>query len=175
MTHAADPTFEARIDWLLDVLRAQQESHRVLGRFLTEKRQAIRDGDIDAISDLCQQENAVAQKIGDAEKQRLVMNGDLTEMLAPTAEVPLSVREIAEHVAEPKRSQLRCLAESLRAEINAVRRESSIVAAAARALSSHMTGIMQSVNRALSRVQVYERRGRIALGSQTDYRVDVTS
>ena len=154
MTHAADPTFEARIDWLLDVLRNQQESHRVLGRFLTEKRQAIRDGDIDAISDLCQKEHGITQKIGDAEKQRLVMIGDLTEMIAPTAELPLSVREIAEHVAEPKRARLLCVAESLRAEIDAVRRESSIVAAAARTLSAHMTGIMQSVNRALSRVQV---------------------
>ena len=56
-----------------------------------------------------------------------------------------------------------------------MRRESSIVAAAAQALARHMSGIMQSVNGALSRVGIYERRGRIAVGSQLDYCIDMKS
>ena len=56
-----------------------------------------------------------------------------------------------------------------------MRRESSIVTAAAEALRKHVTGIMQSVNRAISRAGTYERRGRIAVGSQMDFCIDLTS
>jgi len=71
--------------------------------------------------------------------------------------------------------EMTTLAGALREATAKVRRESSIVTAAAEALSRHMTGIMQTVNSALSRVGVYERRGRIAVGAQMDFCVDLKS
>ena len=60
-------------------------------------------------------------------------------------------------------------------EVRTVRRESSIVTTAAEALRKHVTGIMQSVNRAISRAGTYERKGQISVGSQLDFCVDLTS
>ena len=101
--------------------------------------------------------------------------GHLTERLAPDAAEPLSLREIAERAGGSRRDEMIALGDALREEIRAVRRASAVVAAAASSLIRHMSGVMQSVNGALSRVRVYERRGRIDVGTQTNFCVDVTS
>jgi hypothetical protein len=165
----------ALLERLARILSAQIERHRRLLSCIEKKRQAIRTADIDAITRLCQAEQAIVQRQGDLEKQRLALVGQFTGRLAPDAARPLSLREIAAAAEPPQRERLEALAEALRGATEKVRRESSIVTAAADALSRHMTGIMQSVNSALSRVGVYERRGRIAVGAQMDFCVDLKS
>jgi hypothetical protein len=165
----------APLDRLMRILVAQVERHRRLLACIERKRQAIRTADIDGITNLCRTEQAIAHRLGDLEKQRLGLVGRLTEAIAPRAARPLSLREIAALADPERRRRLEALAETLRDAIGKVRRESSIVTAAADVLSRHMTGIMQTVNAALSRVGVYERRGRIALGAQMDFCVDVKS
>jgi len=172
---ASSADLSGPLDRMGRVLAAQIEGHRKLLSCIEKKRQAIRSADIDAITKLCQAEQAIAHRLGDLEKQRLELVGRLTERLAPDAARPLSLREITAAADEGRRGALEALAQRLREAIETVRRESSIVTAAASALSRHMTGIMQTVNSALSRVGVYERRGRIAVGAQMDFCVDLKS
>lgn len=166
---------DAPLDAIARILEAQIEHHRALRALIERKREAIRTADIDAITGLCQRENERAQRLGDLEKQRLEVVGHLTHRFRPDAAKPLTLREIADHAPGMRRTELRLLADTLRAEIEAVRRSSSVVRAAAEALSRHMSGVMQTVTGAISRVHVYERRGRLAAGAQTQNCVDVTS
>ena len=166
---------DARIDRLMRILAVQIDSHTRLLACIEKKRQAIRAADIDAITQLCQAEQAIIQRLGDVEKRRLGLVGELTGQLAPEAPQPMTLDAIAEAVGGPRRKALIEVAARLRQTIQTVRRESSIVRAAADALNRHITGIMQTVNSALSRVGVYERKGRIATGSQMDFCVDIKS
>lgn len=165
----------AQVPPLLKILATQQASHHALRELIRRKREAIRTADIDAITKLCEQERALVQRIGDVESQRLALVGQITEQLAPGSSQPRTLREIADAAGEPLGAQLVAQADALRSEIEAVGRESSVVTAAAAALSRHMSGLMQTVQSALSRVGVYERRGRIAVASQMDFCVDVKS
>jgi hypothetical protein len=165
----------APLDRLMRILAAQVERHRRLLACIEHKRGAIRTADIEGITRLCQAEQRIAHRLGELEKQRLALVGRFTELVSPKAAKPLSLQEIAALADPERRRRLEALAVTLRDLIGRVRRESSIVTAAANALSRHMTGIMQTVNAALSRVGVYERRGRIAVGAQMDFCVDVKS
>jgi hypothetical protein len=160
---------------LLRMLAALAESHRELLGLIREKREAIRTADIARITATCEAEQRVARRIGDIEKQRLALIGELAPALGETVAPTLALREIAARVEEPLRGRLHEESEALRRDVEAVRRESSIVTAAADGLNRHLAGIMQKVHGALSRVGVYERRGRIAVGSQMDFCVDVKS
>lgn len=182
MSRNARPTADASSDppgatmeTLTSILGKQIELHRALRALIERKRDAIRTADIDAITELCRRENAVAQQLGDLEKKRLEIVGLLTGRFEPDAVTPLTLREITRHADPSRQTELRLLADTLRAEVEAVRRASSIVRAAAEALSRHMSGILQTVTGALSRVGVYERRGRIAGTTQTQNCVDLTS
>jgi len=163
------------VDLLMTILTEQLDGHERLLSSIERKREAIRSADIDVISALCQEENDIVQRLGDLERGRLELVGVMTERRSPEAARPLSLEEIAADVDPTRRERLETLVERLRAVVRTVRNESSIVATAATALSRHMTGIMQTVHRALSQAGVYERRGRIAVGSQMDFCVDVKS
>jgi len=160
---------------LIRILAVQIDRHRELLSCIGRKRQAIRVAAIDAMTATCQEEHVIVQQIGDLEKRRLEVIGRVTELVAPDAEKPLTLAEIARAAGQPHQRELEALAERLREAIGTVRRESSVVRAAAEALSRHMSGIKQTVNSALSRVGLYESRGRIAVGAQTALCVDMTS
>ena len=160
---------------LEDNLRRQLEDHRKLLACLERNREAVRRADMGAIKSICQEENVIAQRLAELEKARLELIGRLTEQLHPHAEVPLSVSQITEEIGGPACSRLTALAGQLMATVEDVRRASSVVRGAAEALSRHMTGLMQSVHSALTRAQVYSRRGRIATSSQSQFCIDVTS
>jgi hypothetical protein len=162
-------------DRLMRILAVQIDQHGRLLMCIEKKREAIRAADIDAMTKLCQTEHRIAQRLGDLEKQRLTLVGELTGCFAPDADEPMTLEAIAAAMGSPRRQALTEIAEKLRETIENVRHESSIVRAAADALNRHITGIMQTVNAALSRVGVYERKGRIATGSQMDFCVDIKS
>jgi hypothetical protein len=160
---------------LLKVMTHQLEHYRRLHGCINRKRQAIRSADIDAITALCQMENALIQRLGDLEKQRLECVGRVTERAAPRAAQPLSASEIAARLDGPIGAALAQLATRLRDAVTDVRRESSVVAAAADALNRHVSGIMQTVTGALTGTRVYESRGRLAVAAQPDHCIDIKS
>ena len=160
---------------LVRLLERQIEDHRALLTRIEQKQEALRTADLDAIGRLCGEEKAIVQRLQAADSERRGVIEELTAALAPADDEPLTIAGIAAAAGDAFRERLLGLLNELRTIAESVGRESTVVAAASRALSTHLTGIMQSVNGALSRVGVYGRRGRIAMGSQMDFCVDVTS
>ena len=160
---------------LEQILHGQQQDYEKLGKLIQCKREAIRQADMNAIAQLCQQENTIAQHVTELEKTRLILSAELTRTLDPTASRPLSMSEVAQAIDEPNRSRLLQLSQALRGTIEEVRAASSIVRAAADGLSRHMGGLLQTVQSALSRARVYSDRGRIATGAQYQFCLDIKS
>ena len=160
---------------LEQILRSQQQDYEKLGQLIERTRQAIRKADINAIADLCQEENTIAQHVTELEKARLILAGKLTETLDPTASKPLSISEVAQAIDEPNRSRMLQLSDELRSTVEEVRGSSRIVRAAADALARHMGGLLQTVQSALSRARVYSDQGRIATGAQYQFCLDLKS
>ncbi len=157
------------------LLRSQQQDYENLGQMIQRKREAIRHADMNAITDLCQQENTVAQHVTEMEKTRLILTAELTRAIDPKASRPFSISEVAQAIDEPNRTRLLQLSQTLRGTIEEVRSASSIVRAAADGLSRHMGGLLQTVQSALSRARVYSDRGRIATGAQYQFCLDLKS
>lgn len=174
-----EPTTSTSIDELVmrleQILHSQQKDYENLGQLIQSKREAIRQADMNAIAELCQQENTIAQHVTELEKTRLILSAELTRTLDPTASRPLSMSEVAQAIDEPNRSRLLQLSQALRGTIEEVRAASSIVRAAADALSRHMGGLLQTVQSALSRARVYSDQGRIAIGAQDQFCLDLKS
>ncbi len=160
---------------LEQILHSQQQDYEKLGQLIQRKREAIRQADMNAIADLCQKENTIAQHVTELEKTRLILSAELTRTLDPKASRPLSMSEVAQAIDEPNRSRLLQLSQALRETIEEVRAASSIVRAAADGLSRHMGGLLQTVQSALSRARVYSDRGRIATGAQYQFCLDLKS
>ncbi len=160
---------------LEQILHSQQQDYENLGQLIQRKREAIRQADMNAIANLCQEENTIAQHVTELEKTRLILSAELTRTLDPTASRPLSMSEVAQAIDEPNRSRLLQLSQALRGTIEEVRAASSIVRAAADGLSRHMAGLLQTVQSALSRARVYSDRGRIAIGAQYQFCLDLKS
>ena len=172
-----DPATQAgaggEVDQLECTMRALLEEHQRLLGCTGQKRDAIRTADIQRVTSICEQENAIVQRLTELEKRRIELVGLITERSDPEAERPLPVGAIAETVNEPVRTRLLALGEQLRSKMGEVRRASSVVRAAAEALDRHLAGIMHTVQSALSRARVYGSRGRLAAGAQTHFSVDL--
>lgn len=165
----------ALFDGLEHILRSQLDGHQRLLKCIERKRQAIRTADITSVTSICSDENAVLLRLTELEKHRLELLGHLTQMTNPKASVPLTLNEIAQTADEPQQSRMLALAAQLREALEQVKRQSSIVRAAADALARHMSGIVQTVHSALSRARIYGHRGNIALGAQLQSIVDLKS
>ena len=50
------------------ILRDQLDGHQALLRLIRRKREAVRTADIDCISDICEQEHDLAQRLAELEK-----------------------------------------------------------------------------------------------------------
>jgi len=160
---------------LIRILALQADGHRKLLDCVRQKRDALRRADIDAIAALCHREHDIARRVGDLEKLRLELVGKVTAKRTPHAAKPMTLTQIAHAVGQPQQRELEALATTLKNAIGEVRRESSVVRAATEALGRHMAGLIQTVNGAISRAGVYERKGRIAASGQTALCVDVSS
>ena len=164
------PELQAALCALEQLLRAQLESHQTLLKCIERKREAISVADVDSINAMCQKENAIAQRLAQQENKRQWITRELST--AP-AEDPLTVTQVAEQADEPQRTRLLALAGQLREAVTAVKRESSIVRAAADALSRHLGGLMESMRAAIGKAGTYGRRGRLALDAQPYSSVDM--
>ena len=163
------------------VERLKQILHELLGGhdqllvLIRRIREAVRKADLQEIVSLCKQENTLADRLAELEKERLVLVGTLTELLSPTAEVPLTLGRIAEALGQPAGHALSELAGKLRSIVAEARQASSVLRTASESLGRHMGGLMQTVQGAISRANVYSRRGRIAGGTHSQLGVDLTS
>ncbi|MHC4218133.1 MAG: flagellar export chaperone FlgN [Planctomycetota bacterium] len=160
---------------LEQLLLRQLEDHKRMLVCLEQNREAVRRADMDAIKQVCQEQNSIAQRLAELEKSRLVVVGRMTQRLQPQAAAPLSMQQIAEAVGEPAGDRLAGLAGQLRASVEEVRKASAVVRKAGDALARHMSGLMQTVHSALTRARVYSRRGQLATSDQCRFSVDVTT
>jgi hypothetical protein len=155
-------------------MRLAADHERMLA-CLAEKRRAIAAADVDTIARVCGDEQALIRQMRDVEKQRVLATARLTARVAPQSPQPLALREIAALASPPAAEELRERGEALRRLVGTVRRESAVVAAAAAALSRHLAGLAQTMCAAMNATGVYERRGRIAMSSAPECRIDVKS
>ncbi len=175
-TRPAVPTdIHREISLLEENLRRQLDAHRQLLECIQRNREAIGRADMQQIRSVCDQENTVAQQLGELEKVRLVLVGRVTEHLEPDAGQPVSMSRIAEALDEPAAGRFEALAAQLRAMIQEVRQASAVVRTAADALARHMGGLLQTVHSALGRAKVYGRRGMLVTGEQNQFCLDIKS
>ena len=163
------------LDMLERLLREQHAIHKKLQSCIERKREAIRVSKINEITSICEEENELVQKQGELEKARFMLLGRITEMVNPRAERPLTLQEVADLAGAERAERLLELRGSLRELVAEVRRSSKIVRMASEKLNHHMVGIMQTVHSALSRAGVYGDKGRVAVGAQLDFSVDIKS
>ena len=170
---AAD--LKTAVQMLERLLGAQIEEHQRLRVCIDRKRGAIRSADIDAITEICGEENAIIQRVGELEKRRLELVARMTQAVSPKASSPMTMSQLGATLGEGPGARLLAYADQLKALISDVKQQSSIVRAAAETLSKHMSGIVQTVHSALSRARVYSRRGQINLGMQLESSLDLKS
>ena len=156
-------------------LRALLEGQKKLLGCMERKREAIRRADLGLVTEICIQENTLTQRMSELEKHRLWLVGALTEQIDPSAERPATLGMIAEMLEEEPCRRLLAIGAELRDAVREVRRQSTVLRSTAEALARHMSGIAQTVHSALSRAGVYGRAGKVALGAQLEFSVDLKS
>ena len=169
------PGINDALDQLERNLINQLEKHRALERCVEQKHQAIRVAQIEQVTYICEEENEIVQSLGELEKARLVLTGNLTELIRPDSEKPLTVSEIADIAGEERGTRLREIRAVLNNLVTDIRKSSSVVRLAMEKLNQHMIGIKQIMHSALSRAGVYGSRGQVALGAQLEFNVDIKS
>lgn len=144
---------------LESVLTQQASAHRQLLVMLQRKRQLLRTADHNQITALSGQENQVVQRIGELEKQRLGLVGQLTVAVDPKAPQPMRLGELAQRLEEPLRGRLLVLRQQLNENIQQVGRETAVAKRATEALVRHIQGLIQTVGGVITGVGVYSREG----------------
>lgn len=167
--------FEMMCGQLEKTLRALLEGQKKLLACMERKREAIRRADIGTVTETCQQEHTLTQRMSELEKHRLWLVGALTEQIDPKAERPATLAAIADPLEEEPQQRLLAIGAELKDSVREVRRQSTVLRSAAEALARHMSGIAQTVHSALSRAGVYGRAGKVALGAQMEFSVDLKS
>jgi predicted signal transduction protein with EAL and GGDEF domain len=156
-------------------LRGLIEAHDRLLALLERKREAIRSADLAALSAMAGDEQREIERIITLDAQRVEAIRALAAWLKRPAAPAPTVSEIAAAAGEPAGPRLAALGAQLRDRLIEAHRASSVLRAAAEALSRHMTGLIQTVQSALSRARVYGQRGRIDPGAQVQFALDIRS
>lgn len=165
----------------MDKLRIQLETnlqtlckvHQQLVALIQRKQLAMRQAQPDVMEDCCKRENNLVQQIGELEKQRQQLVGQITQHINPQATTPLTLVAIADTLEEPHRGRLLVLHQQLRAAIQQAKDENAIAKQAGQRLLSHMKGMMQAVSSAVS-AGTYSRRGNIHVNTQTSGTISIT-
>lgn len=167
---------KAEIEALEKLMHAHLEEHSHLLACLNSKREAIAAARIEAVTELVKQERVIVRRMSDIERHRIALIRKITRMIDADAREPLPMSEIAAAAQDDAtRQRLVQLSEQLRQAVLQVRERSSVIRAAAEALAQHMAGVMQTVHSALSRAGVYGNKGRVAIGTQLDFNIDIKS
>jgi hypothetical protein len=146
------------LDELETCLRQMHEEHHQMLALIQRKQQAMRQAKADAVHECCGLENQCIQRIGEVEKKRQACLGRLTAAWAPNSAKPLTIVEIAERVAEPRRGRLLVLKAQLTELMHGVRRENQVAQIATQGLIQHVQGVIKQVAAAMN-PGTYGRRG----------------
>jgi hypothetical protein len=160
---------------LVELLAEQKQAHLELLDCLRRKRRALAGADLPAIADVVDQEQRSAQRLADLEVRGRAAAASLASALGLSGEPRPTVRTMGLSLAEPDRSRLLAVVEEVRGLAARAQRESSVLKAATDALQQHVGGLIQTMNAALSRAGLYGRRGRLSMGRQVQYSVDLRS
>jgi flagellar biosynthesis/type III secretory pathway chaperone len=174
-TSASSASADAAVDALIRTMTDQAKVYRLLRECLERKREALRAARIAEIQKCCDAEQHLIGRIEQLEHRRAEQAEAAARAVAPESPGGLSVSELAHRLDDRRAGVLRQLADELKATVKEAAEVSRVVAGAAETLSRHLAGIVQTVHGALSRVGVYGKSGRLAVGSQTEYSVDVRS
>ncbi len=166
---------QAQVERLDSVLVLQIKAHEKLLICLSHSQEAIRVADMDAFGRACQEKHDIALEITDLERQRLELIGSLTALMTPDADTPLKLNALALLVGDPMQGRLQLRADALRKIIQEVRKKSSVVGQAVEVLGRHMTGLVQTVQGAMTGTGLYGKRGRFDDGCQLRFSVDLRS
>lgn len=171
----AAPSVATQAEAMEKLMRGLIDEHARLLQCLERKREAVRQARLSDVNAHCDEEHRIIQRMNDFERHRR----DLVRRIGNALQVPrnedVTISRIAGAVPDPLRTRLEAGSAQLRDAVLEVRKQSSVVRAAAEALARHMSGVMQSVHSALSRAGVYGRRGHLAMGTQLEFNVDVKS
>jgi predicted anti-sigma-YlaC factor YlaD len=165
----------ADVDALLRTMAEQVKVYRLLRECLERKREGLRTARIDEIHTCCDAERQLIGRIHELERKRAAQAAAISKTIAPTAQGALSATELAQRLDEQRGRALLDLAGQLKSTMKDATAVSKVVAGAAETLGKHLGGIVQTVQGALSRVGVYGKGGRIAVGTQTEHSVDLRS
>lgn len=135
------------------------EQHEHLLTMVRRKQEAMRLAQPDLVADCCERENEHVQTIAAIEHRRQTVLGEITQAIAPQADKPLTLAQIADHVGEPHRGRLLVMQGRLRELIHTIQNENAVSRRAAEGLLKHVTGVMQKVNAVVGAANTYGRRG----------------
>jgi len=130
------------------VLKQLTDRHEQLLTLMKRQRECLRLADHHGVSECSRLENTLVQAIGELEKRRLELVGQITKSIDPSATQPMRMRDLAEALPEPARGRLLVLREQLRERITAVKEQSSVTRRATEALLNHMQGLVQTLGNA---------------------------
>jgi hypothetical protein len=165
------------MDALERLLRTQLDGYARLLAAIERQREAIRVADPAALEQAALEQESIVRALGQIDHQRVQVISALQKHVEPAAKQTPTLTALLERAAidDERRTRLLALAADLRDKVAAAKREGGIVRDAAEALCKHMAGIQQTVHSALSRARIYERRGRLNLGSAVPATVDMKS
>jgi len=150
---------DKRIAELESILSYLTTAHERLLALLGQKRQALRTADQDRIARCSTQENAVVQEIGELEKQRLLLVGELTLAVDPGAKGPMLLGELAERLDEPGRGRLLVLRQKLKQRVEQAQKETAVIKRTTESLVRHMQGLVQTIGCVMAGVGLYNNQG----------------
>lgn len=154
-----DNQLEKKLNHLQDLLRRQIKLHEDLLGMLVCKRQALQSANMPLMNDCTLRESKLVTEIGQCEKTRLEMLGEVTLMLDGKAAQPLTMMQLAQKLPEPMRGKLLVLRLELRQRIEHVQKETGVARRASEALLKHVQGIIQVIGTACSGVSTYSQKG----------------
>lgn len=140
-------------------LQQMVELHEQLLDLLQRKRDALRRGNQQAMTELCGLENEKLQQLSELEKQRAAVAAQLTLQVMPQATAPLRVGELADRLEEPARGRLLVLRQQLIERMQQVREAATVARRATEALARHVRGLVQTVSLHAADTSTYAGNG----------------
>lgn len=143
---------------------------------MSEKHlEAIRAADAHGLAACVRSENALVQRVAEAEKTRIRVVGGLAEALGAPGKGETTMRWIASRVDGSGSDRLSDLAVRLRGLMGRVAETNAVARRASETLAKHMEGLMREVARELNHAQVYGRTGCVESGARVVSGLDVKS
>ena len=133
------------VDALCETLVRLNAAQQTLTTSLDQQRDALRRGDAEAMQQQTRQQQETLRQVQTLDRLRQQTAAKLTGYLAPEADTPLTLRELADRLGEPHRQRLLTLRDQLRRDAEADRRRIGVARTAAAALSHHVGCLLQNL------------------------------